>query len=77
MINVLILFLIRKKLGLKKFEMFQFGNQREKTEWYYFGSTCIMKQYYNSISESTYDSPSNVSLNWLLDDRCKIIKKEV
>lgn len=77
MINVLILFLIRKRLGLKKLEMFQFANQREKTEWYWFGPTCIYKQYQNTIANSTHVRPSNVSLNWLLDDRCKIIKKEV
>ena len=77
MLKVIILFLIRKKLGLKECEMFQFANQREKTEWYYIGATKIVKQCYNSEGECTFTSHSNVSHNWLLDDRCKIIKKEV
>lgn len=77
MTSAIVLFLIRKRLGLKKYEMFQFTNQRQKMEWYYFGTNCIMKQYHNSISGCTYDRPSNVSFNWMLDDRCKIIKKEV
>ena len=77
MLQMAIIFLIRKKLGLKKFEYFQFTNQREKSEWYYFGPTRLFKECTNSISNATFIRSSNVSLNWLLDDRCKIIKKEV
>ena len=77
MIKVIVLFLIRKKLGLKKGEMFQFANQKEKTEWYYFGSSELVKEYYDSENNRTFVGHSNVSLYWLLDDRCKIIKKEV
>ena len=78
MIQLFILFLIRIRLGLKKFEYFQYANQRDKEVWYYFGPTRIMKVYPDETnSELTHHVLSNVSLNWLLDDRCKIIKKEV
>jgi hypothetical protein len=77
MINVIILFLIRKRLGLKKGEEFQFVNQRNKLKWYYIGSTKIMKQYYSPEGTCDITCHSNIGLNWLLDDRCKIIKKEV
>lgn len=78
MIQLFILFLIRKRLGLKKFEMFQYANQRDKEVWYYIGPSRIMKVYPDpDIQNLTHSVQSNVSLNWLLDDRCKIIKKEV
>ena len=73
----IITFLIRNRLKLKKGEMFQFIDQRNKSEWYFFDSVGIMKQYYNSHTNATGIRPSSVSLSWLLDDRCKIIKKEV
>ena len=77
MLEATIIFLIRKKLGLKQYEHFQFTNQREKSEWYYFGPTRLFKEYTDSEGNVTFIRSSNVSLNWLLDDRCKIIKKEV
>lgn len=78
MLQLFILFLIRKRLGLKKFEYFQYENQREPEIWYYIGPTRIMKVYPDpDIENCTHEVLSNVSLNWLLDDRCKIIKKEV
>ena len=63
----LIIFLIRKKLGLKKNELFRFSNQREQSV-YYFTDTNLMKIKYG------YADKSGVSLNWLLDDECKIEK---
>ena len=78
MLQLLILFLIRKRLGVKKFEYFQYANQRDTEVWYYFGPTRIVKVYPDPDNEGlTHHILSNVSLNWLLDDRCKIIKKEV
>lgn len=76
MIQLLILFLIQKKLGVKKFEQFQYTNQTEPDVWYYIGQTRIIKVY-SDDEGNTREAHSNVSLNWLLDDRCKIIKKEV
>lgn len=65
----LIIFLVRRRLGLKKNEHFRFANQASKITYYYFGDTCVHKT--DELGRVTY---SNVSLNWLLDDRCEIIK---
>lgn len=63
----LIIFLIRKRLGLKKNETFQFVNQKSDAV-YYFTGTKVMKLWFG-VTE-----PSRVSLNWLLDDECEITK---
>lgn len=60
-----VIFLIRKKLGLKKYEIFRFTNQKSNAI-YYFTTTNIMK------SCNGYTEPSGVSVNWLLDDECEI-----
>ena len=62
-----IIFLIRKRLGLKKNELFRFSNQLEQSV-YYFTDTTLMKIKYGYVDKS------GVSLNWLLDDECKIEK---
>lgn len=70
----LIIFLVRKRLGLKKYEAFRFSNQKSKTELYYFSDTEVLKiggMYFEEKSEL-----SSVSLNWLLDDNCQIKKLE-
>ena len=65
----IIIFLIRKKLGLKKERPFIFSNQRLKAEYYYFTEDKVMKRNIRGeIEEST------VSINWLLDDKCVIEK---
>lgn len=61
----LILFLVRKRLGLKKNQVFKFNNQKT-TSQYWFTSTALMKYEYGWLRKST------VSLNWLLDDNCAI-----
>lgn len=66
----LIIFLVRKKLGLKKYEMFRFCNQKTRAE-YYFTSDMVMK-----YMGGGYHEVSNVSLNWLLSSECKIEKYE-
>lgn len=68
----LIIFLIRKKFGLKKGQHFKFANQTSKTDYYKFTKTRIIKIYNNGCRTKN----SNVSLNWLLNDNCKIIKLE-
>lgn len=60
-----ILYLVRKRLGLKKFEMFRFVNQKSDAI-YYFTNTNVMKVWRGT------QEPSNVSLNWLIDDECKV-----
>lgn len=68
-VNRLILFLIRKKLHLKKYQRFRFDNQKSTYDSYYFTSSNILK-----IDEKKGIIDSNVSLNWLLNDDCIIHK---
>ena len=63
----LIIFLIRKRLGLKKNELFRFANQCEQSI-YYFTKTGLMKVKYGQAMRS------GVSLNWLLDNECEVEK---
>lgn len=65
--NKLIIFLIRKKLGLKKGEYFQFDNQKS-TDIYWFTDEALMKD------EKGIVQKSNTSMNWLLDKECLIRK---
>lgn len=67
MIRRLVIFLIRKKLGLRTYEPFRFDNQ--KTDAIYcFTNDAVMKDWCGIVQASS------VSLNWLLHDDCKIIK---
>ena len=68
----LILFLIRRKLGVKKCENFRFTNQKNKEDTYYFYNAGIRKVY--KRDDITRCKQSNVSLNWLLDPNCEIEK---
>lgn len=63
----IIVFLIRKRLGLKRREQFRFINQKSNAV-YYFTSTQVMKADRSGTRESS------VSLNWLLSDECAIEK---
>lgn len=67
MINRLVIFLIRKKLGLKKYESFKFTNQKKQSDYYYFTEDNLMKF---DLMKGFIDS--NVSLNYLLSSDCKI-----
>lgn len=62
-----VIFLIRKKLGLKKYEKFRFVGQKTDAV-YYFTDDNVMKIWRNQMMLS------GVSVNWLLDDECKIYK---
>lgn len=73
MLNRLILFLIRLKLGVKKNERFQFTNQASRYNKYYINDRCIMKVSYDKYATERI-TKSNVKLNWLLNDKCKIKK---
>lgn len=64
--NKLVLYLVRKRLGLKKFELFRFIGQKSKTV-YFFADQRIVKVY-----RGGKEVPSRVSLNWLISDNCKI-----
>lgn len=73
LIRLLVIFLVRKRLGLKTYEGFQFINQASKTNWYMFTNSELLKITYNN----TYIRQSSVSINWLLDNRCAIKKMPV
>lgn len=69
----LILFLVRRKLGLKKGEWFRFTNQKNKEDKYFITNDEVVKMT-RSSNGFIYAKPSNVSLNWLLDPNCEIEK---
>lgn len=71
MINKLIIFLIRKKLGVKRNERFRFVNQRKRGV-YHFSDTCLIKTLENKKERLVL--VSSVPLNWLLSEECKIIR---
>ena len=64
-----IVYLIRKRLGLKSYEVFRFVGQKSDAT-YYFTEDAVMK-IWNGATEK-----SGVSLNWLLDDECEIQRLE-
>ena len=63
----LIVFLIRKRLRLRKYQRFRFKNQKSATEYYWFTSDAVMKMLANGRIQQ-----SSVSLNWLLSGDCVI-----
>ena len=63
----LILFLVRRHLGLKKYQYFQFDNQKS-TALYYFANVGIIK-YWRGKHEL-----SRVSVNWIINNECRIVK---
>lgn len=65
----LIMFLVRKRLGLKKYENFTFVGQKSKS-YYYFTDEALIKVWRNT--GNTEDS--HVSLNYILSDKIRIKK---
>lgn len=65
----LIIFLIRKRLRLRKYQRFRFENQKSPTDCYFFTSDALMKE-----SARGYRRGARVSLNWLLDPKCHITR---
>lgn len=66
----LILFLIRRRLHVNIYEEFRFSNQKSPYDFYFIDHAGIWK--YDRSSRRI--TKSHVSLNWILDDRCKIVK---
>lgn len=64
-VSRIVIFLIRRKLGLRKDQAFQFTNQKKKAI-YWFTNTNLMKMEHNEVA------PSSVSLNWLIDKECAV-----
>ena len=73
MCKKLIIFLLCKKLGIKKYDTFRFDNQRSKLNVYYFTDDKLLK----IDVENQKIREANVRLNWLLDDDCKVIPSEI
>lgn len=71
MLKRLIIYLVRKKLKLKKMERFKFTNQKNPSDRYFFGDDAVYKRYY-TLYWGWVTKKSSVSLNWLLDDECDI-----
>lgn len=72
----IIIFLLRKHFGLKKYEYFRFTNQKSK-DVYYFSSICLIKVEHGArrIEEVAQAfTQSSVSLNWILSPECEIQK---
>lgn len=64
----LIMFFIRRKLHVRTFQYFRFTNQKS-SDLYIF----ISDRLYKKTSYGVFRL-SKVSLNWLLDPKCKIVK---
>lgn len=65
--KLLIIFLIRKRLGVKNEQPFRFDNQKSDSDFYVFIGTILVKYVMGK-----YPRLAHVSLNWLLDDECKV-----
>jgi hypothetical protein len=70
----LIMFLLRLKLGVKKYEVFTFTNQKTKNGYYFDTHTIYRIRY---IGIDCLIEPSDVSINWLLNPCCEIERVEV
>lgn len=68
----LIIFLVRKKLKLKLYEEFRFANQKTSNTYYFEKDRLIKVEHINEWEVRM--CKSSVSLNWIIDDRCEIIK---
>lgn len=68
----IIIFLIRKRLGLKKYQYFKFTNQKTQ-DMYSFTNTRLVKTIMKN-GRRVKAVPSGASLNWLLNSECKVHK---
>ena len=73
MIDRLIIFLIRKKLGLRLYEKFQFENQKSKHDYYFFNETTMFKCHWEEgMKFHLPPRESSVCLNFLLSEECNV-----
>lgn len=73
LIKKTILFLVRKLLKVEKYELFCFSNQKSSNAVYFFNDDSLMKTWWTKGSDMYYGAvKSDVGLNWILDDKCKI-----
>lgn len=62
-----VIFMIRKRMGLKKFERFMFKGQKQPGV-YHFTEEKLIKDLGDRLEDS------GASLNWLLDPECEIVR---
>lgn len=67
LVKRLIIFLIRRRLGVRRYQFFQFDDKLNDS-WYYFTRTHLMKSTYDG------DRPSNLSLMYIMYARVKTQK---
>lgn len=67
LIKRLIIFLIRSRLGVRRYRFFQFDDKFNDS-WYYFTRTHLMKSTYDGVR------PSNLSLMYVMYARIKTQK---
>lgn len=67
----LIIFLIRKRLHLDVGQAFRFANQKSNKDYYFFTHDALIKMIWMG---QYYPVTSSCSLNWLLDDKCRIVR---
>lgn len=70
MIERLIVFLIRRRLKLKKYQRFRFANQKTDNV-YYFTADKLIKIPEDKRTVSRAEK-SLVSLNWFVSDKCEV-----
>ena len=66
----LIFFLVRRRFKMKIYEPFQFVGQKSNAI-YFFTEDAVMKEWRGHVEKS------GVSLNWLLDENCKITRVDI
>lgn len=72
MIKRIVLFLIRKKLGLKLYQNFRFKGQKFQNDYYCFGRYTLMKFRYYKKKQLYKCEDSSIGLDWLLSEKCEI-----
>lgn len=69
----LILFLVRRKLGIRKYKGFMFTNQKSDDTYFFSGN-----RLYKLIDGNPLNvKESTVSLNWLINRDCKIVEVDI
>lgn len=66
--NKLIIYLITKKLGIKRNQTFRMKNQANQNDRYFFGNEMLIKL--KRVNDSYIPKKSSISLNFLLSDEC-------
>ena len=71
----LILFLVRKYIGVRKHELFRFSNQKSAEAVYYFTDDGLVKTWMDENHFISFNrTKSRVSLNFILSDECEIVR---